>query len=442
MTTAELVTLTDTSEGFATILIARGPGTGINRTQTTIRNETAITEYGPRETIEDFPDAVDAADLLAKAQARLAELSNPAKFQQLTVRVSGQPFRLGQRIRVSDGELGFTTTAKITGIDADETSTTLTLGDAPASLLDVINAKDAEERRDIALGLPTPVSVQLVPTPTGMTVLVTLGANSRAVGVEVHVSPVNGFTPDVSTLAARGPGVRFVIEGLATAIRHFVRVRAYDDRGNFSPFTDQLSTAARGVGAAELVVGQIDLTNAERADAALSVKTSAGTEVLRLGNITGKTGVPGGTQYGLWGEFGTGVWMRGSIRVRNVIWNRNIAPSSTNINGSSAFNWPANGNLEFTGVSSYTRPAPSSDGNAVVVVPVVVRVGNAYNGTTALPNIVILGWNVLYEPSTNQFQLGGRARNLGSALTSIAPSAIGIWALIALVVEIDAPFGP
>lgn len=320
MTTAELVTLTDTSDGFATILTARGPGTGINRTQTTIRNETAITKYGPRETIEDFPDAVDAADLLAKAQARLAELSNPAKFQQLTVRVSGhpEPFRLGQRIRVSDGELGFTTTAKITSIDADETSTTLTLGDAPASLLDVINAKDAEERRDIALGLPTPVSVQLVPTPTGMTVLVTLGANSRAVGVEVHVSPVNGFTPDVSTLAARGPGVRFVIEGLATAIRHFVRVRAYDDRGNFSPFTDQLSTAARGVGTAELVVGQIDITNAERANAALSVKTSAGAEVLRLGNITGKAGVPSGTQYGLWGDQGTGVFIRGVLELIEI----------------------------------------------------------------------------------------------------------------------------
>lgn len=318
--TAELVTLTDTSEGFATVLTARGPGTGINRMQVTLRNEAAITKYGAREVVEDFPDAVSTADLLSKAQARLAEVSDPAKFQQLTVRVSGhtEPFRLGQRIRVSDGELGFTTTAKIVGIDANEDGSTLTLGDAPASLLDVINAKEAEEKRDIALGLPAPISVQLVPTPTGMTVLVVLGANSRAIGVEVHVSPVNGFIPDVSTLAAKGPGVRFEIEGLATAIRHFVRVRAYDDRGNFSPYTDQISTAARGVGTAELVVGQIDITNAERANAALSVKTSAGTEVLRLGNITGKAGVPSGTQYGLWGDQGTGVFIRGVLELVEI----------------------------------------------------------------------------------------------------------------------------
>jgi len=315
--TAELVTLTDTSEGFATILTARGPGTGINRMQVTVRNEPAIAKYGAREVVEDFPTAVDAADLLAKAQARLADVSDPAKFQQLTVRVAGhtEPFRLGQRVRVSDGELGFATTAKIVGIDANEDGSTLTLGDAPASLLDVINAKDAEERRDVALGLPAPISVQLVPAPTGLTVLVTLGANSRAVGVEVHVSPVSGFIPDVSTLAARGPGVRFEIEGLPTAIRQFVRVRAFDDRGNFSPFTDQISNAARGVGTAELVVGQIDITNAERAEAALSVKTSGGAEVLRLGNIIGKAGVPAGTQFGLWGALGSGVFIENVPRI-------------------------------------------------------------------------------------------------------------------------------
>lgn len=310
---AELVTLTDTSEGFATILTARGPGTGMNRMQITLRNEAAITKYGPREAIEDFPDAVDASDLQAKAQARLVELSDPAKYQQLTVRVSGHtdPFRIGQRVRVSDGELGFTTTAKIVGIDANEDSSTLTLGEAPTSLLDVINAREAEEKRDIALGLPAPVAVKVIPAPTGLTVLVTVGSNSRAIGVEVHVSPVNGFVPDVSTLAARGPGARFAIEGLPTAIRQFVRVRAYDDRGNFSPFTDQISSAARGVGTAELVVGQIDITNAERTDAALSVKTSAGAEVLRLGNITGKSGVPSGTQFGLWGALGSGIYIQG-----------------------------------------------------------------------------------------------------------------------------------
>jgi len=207
------------------------------------------------------------------------------------------------------------TTARITGVDVTEDTATITLGDAPSSLLDVLNARDAEERREVALGLPAPISVQLVPAPTGVIVLVQLGANSRAVGVEVHCSPVNGFAPDVSTLVARGPGARFEVNGLPTAIRQFFRVRAYDDRGNFSPFTDQISTSARGVGTAELVVGQIDITNAERSDAALSVKTSSAAEVLRLGNITGKPGVPAGTQFGLWGALGTGIFIENVPRI-------------------------------------------------------------------------------------------------------------------------------
>lgn len=313
---SELLTLTDTSDGFATALIARGPGTGINRMQLTLRNEPAISAYGYREAIADFADAVDETDLQTKALARLAEVSDPAKHQELTVRVTGGPqFALGQRIRVSDGELGFSTTAKITGIDSDEASTTLTLGDAPGSLLDVINKRDAEERRQIALGLPPPTNVEIIPAPTGLTVLASVGLNSRAVGMEVHVSASNGFIPDRTTLAARGPGSRFEIEGLPTAIRQFVRLRAYDDRGNFSPWTDQISAAPRGVGTAELVVGQIDITNAERPNAALSVKTSAGAEVLRLGNIAGKAGVPVGVDYGLWGALGTGIFIQGSVRL-------------------------------------------------------------------------------------------------------------------------------
>lgn len=64
-----------------------------------------------------------------------------------------------------------------------------------------------------------------------------------------------------------------------------------------------------------LVNGTVELTNADKTNAAISVKNSGGTEVLRLGNITGKTGVPSGTQFGLWGALGTGVFIQGAPRV-------------------------------------------------------------------------------------------------------------------------------
>jgi len=314
---AELLTLTETTDGFATAIIARGPGTGINRWQVRLVNEAAAAEYGLREAVVDFPNALDADHLRQLAEDHLAHVSDPANFQELTVRVSGhdRPLRIGQRVRVSDGELGFTTTGTITALDVTEDATTLTLGALPANLLDVVNRREEEERRQVALGLPAPDQVDVQPTPTGIIVSARAGVASRAVGLEVHVSTVNGFTPDASTRAARGPGTRFVIDGLPIGVRQYVRVRAYDDRGNYSPFTQQVSAVPRGVGGPELVAGTIELTNAERPQAALSVKTTGGAEVLRLGNITGKPGVPTGTQYGLWGVAGAGVFIEGMPRV-------------------------------------------------------------------------------------------------------------------------------
>ena len=51
---------------------------------------------------------------------------------------------------------------------------------------------------------------------------------------------------------------------------------------------------------------------------ALSVRNSSSTEVLRVGNITGKAGVPSGTQFGLWG-LGTGVFIQGVPRIIDVV---------------------------------------------------------------------------------------------------------------------------
>lgn len=64
-----------------------------------------------------------------------------------------------------------------------------------------------------------------------------------------------------------------------------------------------------------LVDGEIQITNADKNNGALSVRNSGNTEVLRLGNITGKAGVPSGTQFGLWGALGTGVHIQGAPKV-------------------------------------------------------------------------------------------------------------------------------
>ncbi|HEX6939554.1 MAG TPA: hypothetical protein VF158_09085 [Longimicrobiales bacterium] len=50
----------------------------------------------------------------------------------------------------------------------------------------------------------------------------------------------------------------------------------------------------------------------------LSVADSAGQELVKLGNIAGRAGVPPGVTHGLWGELGTGVYIRGALRLEEI----------------------------------------------------------------------------------------------------------------------------
>lgn len=408
---AELLTLTETTDGFATAVVARGPGSGINRWQARAVNAAAAAEYGLREVVVDFPDARDPEHLRELAEEHLARVSDPANFQEVSIRVAGAaaPLRIGQRVRVSDGDLGFTTAGAITSLDVDGDEVTITLGGVPVDLLDVVNRREEAERRQVALGLPAPDQVDVQATPTGIIVYARAGVASRAVGLEVHVSTSNGFTPDASTRAARGPQTRFVIDGLPIGVRQFVRVRAYDERGNYSPFTQQVSAVPQGVGGPELVAGTIELTNAERPGAALSVRTSGGSEVLRLGNITGKSGVPAGTQYGLWGVAGAGVFIEGMPR---VVYTVNEAWAWSNILASPV---AANTAVNF----AQTRPA--------ITLPSPVTVPDGYRlRALAIPRTLwasrgVPGNPTAYDVFPSAWELRAEVRRAGAGTWTLSP---------------------
>lgn len=76
-------------------------------------------------------------------------------------------------------------------------------------------------------------------------------------------------------------------------------------------YIDDVS-ARRVVKSALLTVdGEVEVTNSTQSDGAFSVKDASDEEVLRLGNIDGKSGVPLSIDYGLWGTAGTGVFISG-----------------------------------------------------------------------------------------------------------------------------------
>ena len=92
--------------------------------------------------------------------------------------------------------------------------------------------------------------LQAPATPTGLTVncvvrelIVTLNANSEPDwdGFEIHVSTTNNFTPDATTLKAKGKSTRFNILGMAPNTTYYIKAIAYDLSGNKSNPTPQVS---------------------------------------------------------------------------------------------------------------------------------------------------------------------------------------------------------
>lgn len=257
---SELITLTDSTEGFCNIVVARGPGTGIMRMTVTLRNQASIDQYGPRVREQVFSGAVSLADLTAQAQAYLDEASDASRFQEISVRVSGEDvpqFHVGQKVRVSDPQLGFTTVAPVQEVEWTPGAATLHLGQPPVNLLDLINRDRDEERKEQSLGLPVPVGLRASGVPRGIEVYVNPYLQSRAVGVDIHASTEKGFTPDVSTQKIKAAGTTFIINALSPGVRYYLKARAYDERGDVSGWTEEVSAVPEE----NIGVGEVDMGN-------------------------------------------------------------------------------------------------------------------------------------------------------------------------------------
>lgn len=244
---AEILRLTDTDDGLVTVLYAEGAGEGINRPLLRLEaTAERLAAYGRREAWVEFPGAVDAADLQAKAQAWLDEKSDPAKLQQVRVRVIGPDriYRVGDKVRIGDGQLGVDLQLRVQKATTSGGEVTLELGAPAISLADLVAQDREEERQERALGLPAPSGFRVQAAHPGALVLLNPYAGSRAVGVEIHASTTAGFTPDRSTLKARGPGTRFQLRDLSSGTTYYIKARSFDAAGSLSSFTAEASVTA------------------------------------------------------------------------------------------------------------------------------------------------------------------------------------------------------
>lgn len=173
--------------------------------------------------------------------------------------------------------------------------------------------------------LPPPLVTLSTENP-GFSVTVDERRGVDAVGVEIYWSTSQGFVPSPSTLRGRGDEVQWFYQStdagqvqITPGVLHYVRVRSYDSQGNYGEWSPELTIMAKKL-ASNLIVldgdvevtGDIDITRPSVGNTGTLRFWAGNNEVVRIGNIAGKPGVPSGVTTGFWGKFGTGVFIEGA----------------------------------------------------------------------------------------------------------------------------------
>ena len=261
--------LSDNNNDLATIIIGRGAGEGTDKPSKTVFDVEAIELYGKRVKSIDFPNVTDYTELTNKTLEALEYAKVPRADYKVTHVLEEDenfPYSVGDTIGAYDRVTKAFIQARILNLQNRGGRIVLHLNSSLRSPLDIAlqALKDGDRAAD--LGLTAPVDLQARGSDTGG-IHLTMNAytNSRAIGVSIHVSLTQGFTPDISTqYLENGTGNVFDLKNkLAAGSVYYIRAQTFGDRGpdDFSPFSEEVSAKATSLLAEGLAAGSItDLT--------------------------------------------------------------------------------------------------------------------------------------------------------------------------------------
>lgn len=247
---AELTTLTEGDSELCNVVLASGPGDGIQAMLLTLRNQTSVDFYGEYPKSVTFAQAVSEADLRVLALAYLEQHSNPLEALQVrAVFEEGYDpdIEQGDTVTFASVEAGITVTERIVEIAHEVDGVTFSLksprGDLTNALLDQLGEEDRKKR---ALGLPAPQAFTCTTARPGVRLKFNPYVGSRAQGVEIHASLEPNFEPDSLTFVRKTADTEVhlsAVSHLPLAARWYVKIAAYADaeRGEFS---EELSAIA------------------------------------------------------------------------------------------------------------------------------------------------------------------------------------------------------
>lgn len=224
-----------------------GPST--NRQQYTASDSTSISKYGRRfmEIKESATSQIDtSSEATALANAILNDLKDPKA--EVEVLVSHFPFaELGDLYRFKGGNQLFTSDMDLAVvgfthvITEDEFTTSLICRGKPAGAYLQWHANNvAWTGAKDTIPPASPSSFTLTPISGGFNITLPDPSESDWDGYEIHVSETSSFTPNESTLKAKGRQTSFDITDLRTKT-YYVKVISYDTSGNRSEPSNEAS---------------------------------------------------------------------------------------------------------------------------------------------------------------------------------------------------------
>lgn len=161
-TNMEVLNLGDDDSDLVNVLTAYGPGSGINRLQTTLRDFASISDYGEYPGSVEF-EADSLEKLLEKADEYLKEHNQPKmRFEIATIFPYGEEpeYGLGDTVKVADPKSGVISTTRIVHesrtFDEQGLAVSLELGKPSFTLTQAIgkDGKDGQDGKDGKDGRP------------------------------------------------------------------------------------------------------------------------------------------------------------------------------------------------------------------------------------------------------------------------------------------------
>lgn len=238
----------DDSEFFNEVR-AYGSGDGLNRLHVTLRDAASITATGATVSrVMEF-DSSSLADLTSQAQAALDYALDPISTYkiQLTVSNDEEPlFNVGDTVKVVDPVLSYLVSGRIN----EEQRTTkgiinLTVGSLQKTLAERIRDKIKEEEKSDQVAAP--VGFRAAKGSPGIFIFLNPFTAAGVAGAEVHGSTTSGFAAGSETLLARGTATRYHLTDLTVDTRYYFKARTFNDAGQYSDFTAEVSATAGGI---------------------------------------------------------------------------------------------------------------------------------------------------------------------------------------------------